>query len=92
MKIRCKNCYRVLNPDEEYCTACGEHSVAMQKAMITGDYGPDTVGKLKISLTIYAIAGFLVCGILQVILISLFCRLVSKIFNDIVHCYTVKFW
>lgn len=67
MKIRCKNCYRVLNPNEEYCTACGEHSVAMQKAMITGDYGPDNAGKLKISLTIYAIAGFLVCGILQVI-------------------------
>ena len=50
MKIRCKNCYRVLNPNEEYCTACGEHSVAMQKAMITGDYGPDTVGKLKINV------------------------------------------
>ena len=45
MKIRCKNCYRVLNPNEEYCTACGEHSAAMQKAMITGDYGPDNAGK-----------------------------------------------
>ena len=54
MKIRCKNCYRVLNPNEEYCTACGEHSAAMQKAMITGDYGPDTVGKLKISLICYS--------------------------------------
>ena len=50
MKIRCKNCYRVLNPNEEYCTACGEHSAAMQKAMITGDYGPDNAGKLKINV------------------------------------------
>lgn len=78
MKIRCKNCYRVLNPNEEYCTACGEHSAAMQKAMITGDFGPDTAGKLKISLAIYAIAGFIVCGILQVIFALLQNKEISK--------------
>lgn len=67
MKIRCKNCYRVLNPNEEYCTFCGEHSAAMQKAMITGDYGPDVNAKCKTGIGLFAIAGFIVCGILQVI-------------------------
>ncbi len=67
MKIRCKNCYRVLNPNEEYCTSCGEHSSAMQRAMITGDYGPDVNAKLKIGIGIFLIAGFIMCGLLQVI-------------------------
>ncbi len=67
MKIRCKNCYRVLNPNEEYCTNCGEHSARMQQAMLTGNYGPDATGKLKIALTIFGIAGFIICGLLQVV-------------------------
>lgn len=67
MKIRCKNCYRVLNPNEEYCTNCGEHSAQMQQAMITGDYGPDVNAKFKTGLGIFVLAGFLCCGILQVI-------------------------
>lgn len=71
MKIRCKNCYRILNPNEEYCTSCGEHSAQMQKAMLTGDFGPDPIGKFKIGLGIFAIAGFIVCGILQVVFATL---------------------
>lgn len=67
MKIRCKNCYRVLNPNEEYCTSCGEHSAAMQRAMITGDYGPDVSAKFKTGIGVFMIAGFIVCGVLQVI-------------------------
>ncbi len=67
MKIRCKNCYKILNPNEEYCTSCGEYSEKMHNAMITGDYGPDNLGKFKLAFGIYAIAGFLICGILQVV-------------------------
>lgn len=71
MKIRCKNCYRVLNENEEYCTSCGTHSPQMQHAMLTGDYGPNPSGKFKIGLGLFAIAGFLVCGILQVVFATL---------------------
>lgn len=71
MKIRCKNCYRILNQNEEYCTSCGEYSSQMHKAMLTGDFGPDPIGKFKIGLGVFAIAGFIVCGILQVIFATL---------------------
>lgn len=67
MKIRCNNCYRVLNQNEEYCTSCGEFSSKMHNAMITGNYGPDNFGKFKIAFGVFAIAGFLICGILQVV-------------------------
>lgn len=94
MKIRCKNCYRVLNPNEEYCTNCGEHSAQMQKAMITGDYGPDVNAKFKTGLGIFVLAGFLVCGILQVIFAvlqnkevgsysNLFCEVNSLFYSSI---------
>lgn len=71
MKIRCKNCYRVLNRNEEYCTSCGEYSQQMHNAMLTGDYGPDPIGKFKIGFIIYVLAGFMACGILQVIFATL---------------------
>lgn len=67
MKIRCNNCYRILNQNEEYCTSCGEYSAKMHNAMITGNYGPDNLGKFKIAFGIFGIAGFIVCGILQVV-------------------------
>lgn len=67
MKIRCKNCYRVLNQNEEYCTSCGEYSERMHTAMVTGNYGPDPIGKFKLAFGIFGIAGFIVCGILQVV-------------------------
>ena len=71
MKIRCKNCYRILNKNEEYCTSCGEYSTQMHNAMVTGNYGPDPVGKFKIGFIIYLLAGFIACGILQVIFATL---------------------
>lgn len=67
MKIRCKNCYRVLNPNEEYCTNCGEHSARMQQAMQSGNYELYNEEKIKVGLAVFGLAGFLVCGILQVI-------------------------
>lgn len=67
MKIRCKNCYRILNQNEEYCTSCGEYSDKMHKAMVTGNYGPDPVGKFKMAFGVFGIAGFIICGILQVV-------------------------
>lgn len=67
MKIRCKNCYHILKPNEEYCTSCGAHSTEMQKAMLTGDYGPDVIGKCKIGVSIYLLAGFVASGFLQII-------------------------
>lgn len=67
MKIRCKNCYRILNKNEEYCTSCGEYSTRMHNAMVTGDFGPNPGEKFKLSLGIFLIAGFIVCGILQVV-------------------------
>lgn len=78
MKIRCKNCYRILNPNEEYCTSCGEYSEKMHKAMVTGDYGPDPVAKFKMSFGVFAIAGFVLCGIFQVI----FALIENKMNND----------
>lgn len=48
MKIRCKNCYRVLDRNEEYCKACGEHSEQMKKAMETGNFGGGPLDRFKI--------------------------------------------
>lgn len=67
MKIRCNNCYRVLNQNEEYCTSCGEYSPKMHNAMITGNYGPDNSAKFKLAFGVFGIAGFIICGVLQVI-------------------------
>ncbi len=78
MKIRCEKCYRVLNPNEEYCTNCGEHSAKMQQAMLTGNYGPDNVGKFKIAFGIFALVGFIVCGALQIT----FAMIENKINNE----------
>lgn len=71
MKIRCKNCYRILNKNEEYCTSCGEYSERMHHAMVTGDYGANPSEKFKLAFSIFAIAGFIVCGILQVVFAAL---------------------
>ena len=71
MKIRCKNCYRVLNKNEEYCTSCGEYSTRMHNAMVSGDYGPNPIEKFKTAFIIFMIAGFIVCGILQVVFAAL---------------------
>ena len=66
MKIRCKNCYRVLEPQEEYCKYCGTHSEAIAKAMQTGDYGGGIGYKLKISLIVFAIIAFIGTGAMMI--------------------------
>lgn len=67
MKIRCKNCYRVLNQNEEYCTNCGEHSADMEKAMKTGHYENGVGEKLKIALIFYCFVAIIGNGIFRVI-------------------------
>ncbi len=68
MKIRCKNCYRVLDKNEEYCKACGEHSEQMRRAMDTGNYGGAPVDRLKIGLLLFFILAFLGSGVVMVTL------------------------
>lgn len=66
MKIRCRNCYRVLNPNEEYCTHCGEHSDEMAQYMAEGKHELDAMAKFKLSLVIYICIAFLGTGILMI--------------------------
>ena len=67
MRIRCKNCYRVLNNDEEWCTRCGAHSDEVAALMKSGIEPIDEVQVLKTSLLLYLLIAFLVNGILNVI-------------------------
>ena len=59
MKIRCKNCYRVLNENEEYCTSCGEHSLEMAEYMRTGIRKISQGEKLKTALLFFAFIAFI---------------------------------
>lgn len=72
MKIRCKNCFRVLNNDEEYCTRCGEHSDEIKHIMTNGIILDDEVAIGKKNLAIYFLIAFLVNGIINVIFGILF--------------------
>lgn len=67
MKIRCKNCFRVLNNDEEYCTRCGEHSEEVKHIMTNGIVLDDEVAIAKKHLSIYFLIAFLINGIINVI-------------------------
>lgn len=67
MKIRCKNCYRVLNNNEEYCTKCGEHSDEIQRIMETGEIPTDEVASFKLHLYLYLGIAFLLNGALFVL-------------------------
>lgn len=68
MKIRCKNCYHVLKPQEEYCTSCGEHSREIEQLMKTGYIEISDKDKLKTALIIYALSAIFGNGIYMVIL------------------------
>ena len=68
MKIRCKNCYRVLDRNEEYCKSCGEHSEAMKQAMITGNFSGGPLDRLKIGLILFFTLAFLGNGIIMTLL------------------------
>ncbi|MBQ8293700.1 MAG: hypothetical protein IJX78_07875 [Bacilli bacterium] len=62
MKIRCNNCYRVLNNNEEYCTKCGTHSEEIQRIMETGEIPVDETGLFKLHIYLYLGIAFLLNG------------------------------
>lgn len=66
MKIRCKNCYRVLNENENYCTSCGEYSEEMAEYMRTGVRKVSQGDKLKTALLLFAFIAFLGTGVLSI--------------------------
>lgn len=66
MKIRCKNCYRVLNENENYCTSCGEYSEEMSEYMRTGVRKVSQGDKLKTALLYFAFIAFLGTGALSI--------------------------
>lgn len=66
MKIRCKNCYRVLDRNEEYCKSCGEHSEQMKKAMETGNFGGGPLERFKIAALLFLILAFFGNGIVMI--------------------------
>ena len=67
MKIRCQNCYRVLNNNEEYCTKCGTHSQEIANIMKTGEIPTDEVSSFKIHFYLYLGIAFLLNGALFVL-------------------------
>lgn len=74
MKIRCKNCYRILNPQEEYCTRCGTKSLEIVALMKTGKTTISETKKLSVQLSLYFAMVFLINGILNVLFGVLFDR------------------
>ena len=68
MKIRCQNCYRILDKNEEYCKSCGAHSEQMQKAMATGNYGGAPLDRFKMGALLFLILAFFGNGIIMVTL------------------------
>lgn len=66
MKIRCKNCYRVLNENEDYCTNCGEYSKEMAEYMKTGTRVVTQGEKLKTALLLFALIAFLGSGVISI--------------------------
>ncbi len=67
MKIRCKNCYRVLDINEEYCKSCGAHSEQMAKAMATGDFSGGPIERFKIGIVLFLLLAFLGNGIIMTV-------------------------
>jgi hypothetical protein len=67
MKIRCNNCYRVLNNNEEYCTKCGTHSEEIKRIMETGETPVDETGLFKLHIYLYLAIAFLINGALFVL-------------------------
>ena len=67
MKIRCRNCYKVLNNDEEWCTRCGAHSEEVEEVMASGITPVDESEIGKKSVLMYLLFGFVICGALDVL-------------------------
>lgn len=66
MKIRCKNCYRVLNENEDYCTSCGEYSPEMAEYMRTGVRKVSNGDKLKTVLILFGFIAFVGTGAIAI--------------------------
>lgn len=81
MKIRCTKCYKVLEPLEEYCTNCGEHSEKIALSMKYGSSENKDITKLKISFIVFALCAFLATGIFQTIFAVISNDATSSIYN-----------
>lgn len=95
MKIRCKKCYHVLKPQEEYCTSCGEHSSEIEQLMKTGYIEVSEKDKLKTALFIYLFSAIIGNGVYMIILgilqkkatnayVDLFCQSHSLLISSII--------
>ena len=67
MRIRCKNCYRVLNNNEEWCTRCGAHSDEVAELIAKGIEPLDEMSVAKTNSLLYLLIAFLINGILSVL-------------------------
>ncbi len=83
MKIRCNNCYRVLNNNEEYCTKCGTHSEEIKRIMETGETPVDETGLFKLHIYLYLGIAFLINGALFVLYGILFDRMKPGEYGEI---------
>lgn len=83
MKIRCNNCYRVLNNNEEYCTKCGAHSEEIQRIMETGETPVDETGLFKAHIYLYLGIAFLLNGALFILYGVLFDRMKPGDYGEI---------
>ncbi|MBR2891358.1 MAG: hypothetical protein IKC22_03130 [Bacilli bacterium] len=67
MKIRCNNCYKVLNNDEVWCTRCGAHSDEVEEIMKSGITPIDESEIGKKSIIMYLLFAFVINGFLDVL-------------------------
>ena len=77
MKIRCKNCFKVLQPNEEYCTHCGEHSEEIAKVMKEKNKDLDSMAKFKLALILFLSIAFLGTGVFTVTFTLIFTKTTS---------------
>lgn len=97
MKIRCENCFRVLDKNEDYCKNCGTHSEQMARAMETGDFSGGPIERLKIGFILFVTLAFLGNGIIMTILaiikedasMSLYNRSYAMIFSSFITFITM---
>lgn len=66
MKIRCTNCFKVLKPNEDYCTHCGTYSEEMARVMKEKPTELDSMAKFKLAMILFLSVAFLGTGIFTV--------------------------
>ncbi len=79
MKVRCRNCFRILNNNEEYCTRCGEHSEEIAEIMRTGIEPVNEGAEFKVNLLVYLGCGFLLNGVCSILFANMFSRMYPEI-------------